>query len=455
VFSSGIIVLATVSITLLAVIGSNVNRLVPFYALGVFTAFTMAGFGMARYHHRLREPGWKRKLVINFSAGVTSLIVVLIFVIVKFTEGAWLVVVLFVFGVPALIRLNRQYRMEATVLENIESRAKPPEPPTYSRRSVYVFIDDFDLATIAALRYARSLRPTSLRAVHFVIDNLQADKLRQDWLRANPGIPLDFVDCPDRRLARAAADLVSAEAVLPGVGVTAILPRRSYAPIISRLLHDRTADRMAAVISRIPHAAATIVPFDVRSRVESLTGRSPLSRPGAAGDGSMPQPASRPEGPAVQPQAPVQPPTPAERRAAAEPMAGELTTPRGTGGYERPEPRRGVTPIGSLTRPGRAVAEGRVHTVEIRPVEHNTVLACDVEDSTGQLTALFYGRSNIPGLRPGSKVRLRGQVGIRNGRPVMINPAYELLAYGEATSADDEPDTDIRRGRDRGDDPDR
>jgi len=456
VFSSGIIVLATVSITLLAVVGSNVNSLVPFYALGVFTAFTMAGFGMAKYHHRMREPGWKRKLVINFSAGVTSLVVVLIFAIVKFTEGAWLVIVLFAVGVPTLIRLNRQYRMEATVLENIESRAKPPEPPTYSRRSVYVFIDDFDLATIAALRYARSLRPTSLRAVHFVIDNIQADKLRQDWVRANPGIPLDFVDCPDRRLAKAAANLVSAEAVLPGVGVTAILPRRSYAPIVSRLLHDRTADRMAAVISRIPHAAATIVPFDVRSRVESLTGRGPLSRPGAAGDGAMPQPTSRPEAPvSVQPP-PVQQPTPARRRTSGEqPVAAELTTPTDSGSYERPAPRRGVTPIGSLTKPGRAVAEGRVHTVEIRPVEHNTVLACDVEDSTGQLTALFYGRSNIPGLRPGSKVRLRGQVGIRNAKPVMINPAYELLAYGEETPADPEPDTDIRRGRDREDDQDR
>src|ERR1700722_3768232 len=165
-FSSGIIVLATVSIALLAVVGSNVNKLGPFYAPGVFTAFTMAGFGMARYHHRKREAGWRRKLVINFSAGVASLIVVVIFVIVKFSEGAWLVVVLFAIGVPALIRLNRQYRMEATVLENIGSRGKRPEPPTYSRRTVFVFVDDFDLATVAGLRYARSLRPTALRAVH-------------------------------------------------------------------------------------------------------------------------------------------------------------------------------------------------------------------------------------------------------------------------------------------------
>jgi len=441
VFSNGIIVLAIVSITLLAVVGSNVNSLVPFYALGVFTAFTMAGFGMAKYHHRTRERGWRYKAVINFSAGVTSLIVVLIFVVVKFGEGAWLVVLLFLGGVPALIFLNRQYRMEATVLERIGSRAKPPEPPTYSRRSVFVFIDDFDLATVAGLRYARSLRPTSLRAVHFVIDNVQADKLRQDWVRANPGIPLDFVDCPDRRLANAAANMVSAEAVLPGVGVTAILPRRSYAPIVGRLLHDRTADKMAAVISRIPHAAATIVPFDVRSRVESLTRRGQAAKPGADGAGGMPKPATvtgAPPAPAGQ-----QPAVPA----GAEPASG--------GGYEHPAPRPGVTPIGSLTRPGRALTEGRVHTVEIRPVEHNTVLACDVEDSTGQLTALFYGRSNIPGLRPGSKVRLRGQVGIRDGRPVMINPAYELLAPGEAGAAGSEPGPDPRGGRDRRDEPGR
>ena len=418
VFSSGIIVLAVVSIALLAAVGSNVNALVPFYALGVFTAFTMAGFGMAKYHHRTREPGWRRKFVINFSAGVTSLIVVLIFAIVKFTEGAWLVVILFAVGVPALIRLNRQYRIEATVLEGIGSRGKPPEPPTYSRRNVYVFIDDFDLATIAGLRYARSLRPTSLRAVHFVIDNIVADKLRQEWVRANPSIPLDFVDCPDRRLATAAAALVSADACQPGIGVTAVLPRRSYTPIVGRLLHDRTADRMAAVISRIPHAVATIVPFDVRSRVESLAGRGPVAK--AEAEAAMPKPT----------RAATRRQERAEEEAAGEPV--EVSTPADSGEYYRPGPKRGVTPIGTLTKPGRAVVAGRVHTVEIRPVEQNTVLACDIEDSTGQLTALFYGRSNIPGLRPGSKVRLRGQVGIRNGKPVMINPAYELLAPGTA-----------------------
>ncbi len=440
VFSSGIIVLTVVSLSLILAVGANVNNLIPFYAIGVFTGFTMAGFGMARYHRRHRGPGWRRHIAISLAGAVYTGLVVMIFAIVKFTEGAWLVVIVFPLLVFAFIRLNRQYRMEATVLEGIGSRGGPREPPTYSRRTVYVFVDNFDLATIAALRYARSLRPTSLRAVHFVIDNVEADKLRQDWLRANPGIPLEFVDNPDRRLVNAAAAMVSAEAQLPGVGVTAILPRRTYAPIVGRLLHDRTADKMAAAISRIPHAAATIVPFDVESRVESLARRGALERPAPSEDSAQ----ATGTGPVPRADAPL-----ADRPEPGLPPSGART---GTDkAYDRPVPSRGVTPIAEL-RPGRAIAEGRVHAVEIRPVEHNTVLACDVEDATGQLTALFYGRSHIPGLRPGSKVRLRGQVGMKSGRPVMINPAYQLLAAGEPAPDEPEQPPEPRRGRTRRDD---
>ena len=92
-----------------------------------------------------------------------------------------------------------------------------------------------------------------------------------------------------------------------------------------------------------------------------------------------------------------------------------------------------MNPIGSLTKPGRATVEGRVRAVEIRPVERSSVLACEISDATGDLTALFYGRSHIPGIICGSRVRFRGAVGIRDGGPVMINPAYELLAAGEAS----------------------
>ncbi len=386
VFSNGIIVLTVAALALLIIRGSNVNNLVPLYAIGVFTAFSMAGFGMAKYHLTRKEPGWRYRLAINASAGALTGLVVLIFAVVKFTEGAWLVVVLFPILVFALIRLNREYGMEAGVLEKIGGR-KPPDPPNYPRRTVLVFVDDFDLATIAALRYARGLRPTALRGVHFVLDQAEADRLREDWLRADRGIPLDFVDCADRRLTRAAAELVASEASHEGTFVTVVLPRRSYSPLLGRLLHDRTADKIARVVSRIPHSAATIIPFDVQARVEVLTDRQ---------DGRSAKI--------------VRPPSDANIRE-----------------HDRPPVPPGVTPIGSITGAGRATVEGRVHSVEIRPVERSCVLAVAVADATGGLTALFYGRTHIAGVAPGSMIRLRGVVGFGENGPTMTNPAYELM----------------------------
>ena len=433
VFSNGIIVLTVLSVTLIAVVGANVNALVPFYAIGVFTAFSMAGFGMARYHVRHKEPGWRHKLVINFSAGVLTSIVVVIFAWVKFTAGAWLVLLIFPVGVYALIRLNRQYRAEAGALQNIGERrasGQGPSQPNYSRRVVIVFVDDFDLATIAALRYAKGLRPTTLRAVHFVIDTEQAEKLRQAWL-PDKSVALEFVDTPDRRLTRAAAELVRQETATPGTQVTVILPRRSFSPLLGRLLHDRTADKIAGVVSRVPNAAATIIPFDVQNRLRVLqerqavrAGTAPASLtqvPGPPANGATGEPQVKQQAASQATWPPPPPPPPA-------PADGEQPEPLpGAGSYDRPIPPPGVTPIGSIHEPIRTVVEGRVRVVEVRSVERNSVLACEIADSTGDLTALFYGRSRIPGLMCGSRVRFRGAIGIKDGSPVMINPAYELL----------------------------
>jgi amino acid transporter len=492
VFSNAIIGLTVVSIVLIIIRGPKVNNLVPLYAIGVFTAFSMAGFGMARYHKRNKEPGWRHKRAIALAAGVLTSVVVAIFAVVKFTEGAWLVVVLFPILWFAFIRLNREYTMEAEVLERVGSRRKPPEQPNYPRRTVYLLVDSFDLATLAAVRYARSLRPTTLRAVHFVIDTDQANQLREEWMRGERDIVLDFIDTPDRRLTRAAAELVSREAAVPGTHVTAVLPRRSYSPLLGRLLHDRTADKIAAVVSNIPNAAATIVPFDVRSRLEVLherqlqreresAGRVPGDGQAAPGAASGTVPAARPGADAARPDgaagrgtgdgppaAPAEahgigatdgaedlppvlaepPPSPLRnllRRRRPEP-AGEPAGAAADGDraghdnatYNRPAPPPGVNPIGSLTKPGRATVAGRVRSVEIRPVERNSVLAAEISDATGDLTALFYGRSHIPGLICGARVRFRGAVGIRNGHPVMTNPAYELLAPGETSPPDGE-----------------
>nr|WP_313825864.1 APC family permease [Candidatus Mycobacterium wuenschmannii] len=266
VFSNGIITLTALAVALLLVTRAKLNALVPFFAIGVFTAFAMAGFGMAKHHYTRRGPGWRRKVAVNFSAGLMSTIVVGIFVVAKFTEGAWLVVIVFPILVYALIRLNKQYRAEASVLEM--SRTERPELAKYARLRVFVFVDSVDLAEVEALRYGKGLHADELLAVHFVVDAEHSGKLQERWQHFEHDTQLRVIDCPDRNLSRAAQEFVlQVKRNHPETKVTVLLPRRTYSAMLGRLLHDRTADKMARAVSRIPGATAIIVPYDVESRI--------------------------------------------------------------------------------------------------------------------------------------------------------------------------------------------
>jgi hypothetical protein len=126
--------------------------------------------------------------------GTYTALVVVLFAVVKFTEGAWLIVIIFPVLVYTLIRRNRQYRKEAAILEDLGDDLQP-HTPNYSRRVVLLLVDSYDLATIAAIRYAKSLHPSTLRAVHFSLDSAQAAKLRRRWLAVGLTIPLELADC--------------------------------------------------------------------------------------------------------------------------------------------------------------------------------------------------------------------------------------------------------------------
>ncbi|MBV9024122.1 MAG: APC family permease, partial [Streptomycetaceae bacterium] len=127
-FSNGIIVLTALALALLITTGGSVDRLVALYAIGVFTGFTMAGAGLTAYHLRRQEPGRTWKIAVNATAAAASALIVVIFAITKFTEGAWVVVVLFPLGVWALTRINRQYRAEAAALNEATPTAVTDRP---------------------------------------------------------------------------------------------------------------------------------------------------------------------------------------------------------------------------------------------------------------------------------------------------------------------------------------
>lgn len=270
VFSNGIMTLTALAVALLLLTRGSVTALIPFFAIGVFTAFAMAGYGMTKHHFTHRGRGWRYKAAINLSAGISSTVVVAIFVVAKFTEGAWLVVVVFPILVYALIQLNRQYRAEASVLEM--SRTERPEFARHSRLRVFVFVDSIDLAEIEALRYGKGLHADELIAVHFVVDADHAARLQERWDDFDPDTRLRLVDCPNRLLSRSAQEFVLQETHdNPGSKVTVLLPRRTFSPLLGRLLHDRTADKMARAVSRISGAVAIIVPYDIGSRIARAT----------------------------------------------------------------------------------------------------------------------------------------------------------------------------------------
>jgi hypothetical protein len=136
---------------------------------------------------------------------------------------------------------------------------------------VLVFIDSIDLAEIEAMRYAKGLRTDLLTAVHFVMDEARAARLQVRWQRFGETTELRMVDCKDRQLGRAAQQLVTqVKEDYPDSTVTVLLPRRMYSPLAGRLLHDRTADMMARLISRIPGVSAQILAYDVGSRVTQV-----------------------------------------------------------------------------------------------------------------------------------------------------------------------------------------
>lgn len=264
-FSNGIICLTVISLALLLVTGASVDRLVALYAIGVFTGFTMAASGMTAHYWRRRES--HAKIAANLAAAVVSALVVAIFAVTKFTEGAWLVVVVFPLGVWALIRINRQYRQEAAALDNVPSFTT--DRPHWRRHVVHILVDSLDLATIKALRYAHELRPDEVRALHFVIDESRGRHLAERWDRSSgTTVPLELVDCPDRRLRHAVAAHAARTTADGTTALTLLIPRRTYSTSWGRLLHRGTAEEMARVLEQLPNVAVTILPFDVTRAIQ-------------------------------------------------------------------------------------------------------------------------------------------------------------------------------------------
>ena len=262
VHSNGILVLSAAAIFLVVAFGADTHQLIPLYAIGVVTSFTLSQAGMARRHLRRREPGWRKGLLITGTGAIITFVALIVIAVTKFADGAWMVCV----AIPALVlllqRVQRTYRAEVTQLKvEASQRLAPPKP----RHEVVVLLEDLDQAALAALQYARQLNPLSITALHVVVDPDHARELGRLWSKVHIPFPLEIVDAPDRNLPATVEETI-AELVRPDTEVTVLVPRRRYVGFWRRLLHDQTSAELTKVLGELDNVNVTIVPFRLRRR---------------------------------------------------------------------------------------------------------------------------------------------------------------------------------------------
>jgi hypothetical protein len=275
-----------------------------------------------------------------------------------------------------------------------------------ARHEVYVLIENLDVAAARAIQYARTLVPDELRAVHFVVDDQHAQELSEAWQRLGLSrLPLELIECPDRRITRCAVELC-AEALADGeTEVTLLLPRRVYRRAWHRLLHDRTADAIAAAVGGLPHANVTFVPYHLgdtqyreAAKLATLAarGKARTSRKGKAGAGAAEVHVVAPE--------------------------------------EIPE---GAVPIAEVAYRQRARVAGRVKAMRVQPWAGVATLEITLVDDTGGIVIVFLGRKHVAGIAPGVRLVAEGMVGDHGGRLAMLNPDYRILpeSHGVPTPA--------------------
>ncbi|MEZ5406932.1 MAG: APC family permease [Acidimicrobiales bacterium] len=236
VFSNGVLFLAAMACVLIVIFGGNVSALIPLYAFGVFTGFTLSQAGMVRHHLREREPNWQRSLVINATGALTTGIVALVVVVSKFTQGAWLPAVIIPMLVLLFLSINKHYTRVAERL-----RIKPDEPEAEPVNTMIVLVGGLHRGVLYTLRWAKHLGPDQLVALYVAADEDQATDMRERWCRQGIDVPLEVEIDPYRELSNTIVNYVDHLSRDESHTVAVVIPEFVVKKWWEHLLHNQTA----------------------------------------------------------------------------------------------------------------------------------------------------------------------------------------------------------------------
>ncbi len=244
VYSNGVIFLSVCAGVLIVIFGGQVNAVIPLYAVGVFTSFTLSQAGMVRRWFKERTSGWRTSALMNGIGAIATTVVLGVIVATKFLEGAWLVVVAIPLLVTLFLAIRRHYKYvaERLSLEGIAPRSSIPRPKTdIVTHPAVVVVGQLNRGTLEALDYARSIAD-EIVAISVDIGTTDREKLQKRWQQLEADIPLVILDSPYRSVITPIVDFVSEfEERHPGILSTVIIPAFVTRNWWEGILHNQTA----------------------------------------------------------------------------------------------------------------------------------------------------------------------------------------------------------------------
>jgi amino acid transporter len=271
-FSNGILLLAGFAVLLIVLFHASPTRLIQLYIVGVFVSFVNSQIGMIRHWNRnlpvTTDPAKRRQMqrsrVINsIGAAVTALVLVII-LLSKFTEGAWIAVV--AMGVLFLVMrgIRRHYDTVRTELfADVDSEAMLP-----ARVHAIVLLSKLHKPALRAVAYARATRPSVLEAVTVNVDPDETAALEQEWERRNLPVPLKVLDSPYREVTKTVVEYVRGiRRNSPRDVVTVFIPEYVVGRWWEQLLHNQSALRLKGRLLFTPGVMVVSVPWQLKSSV--------------------------------------------------------------------------------------------------------------------------------------------------------------------------------------------
>jgi hypothetical protein len=264
--SHGIVALGAASAGLLIIFTGDVHRLIPLYAVGVFTGFTLSQSGMVLHWRRTREKGWTRALAINGIGAVATGVVALIIASTKFTHGAWISILGILFLIYLFTSIRRHYRRvdkQLAVTAPAESSTAPRADREHGQ-VVLVPVDEVNEAVRRTVEYARSVSE-NVTALHVSDEAAEAEETRQRWEEVIPEVPLVIIESPYRSFIAPILTYIDAlDRSYPGETITVVLPELVPNHFWQGILHNQSSIPLKRALLSRPDTVVVGIPYRLR-----------------------------------------------------------------------------------------------------------------------------------------------------------------------------------------------